>query len=1490
MRFFRSITVLTTLIFTLLSAGHLSAEPITLRVKPSVKPLNLTKAPSSRDLMAAGQLGGALYPTREVKTTGKTARINLSFGRAIQEWNRHEYRKAVQLFKKHVKDFPDSPWASESVLHIGCDARYNGRYSEAEESFRWIIEKNKKSDHIGARMLKNKAKSRLAVLKVIENNFDEAMALFRDLKKDSPDWRHRTYASHWIQRLSRYKAKKLAMLNCGTQALAYLLKGDGREIEAREVMEMAPSSLNGHSLQDLKQIASKYDYPLTGLQLSVTELSRIPLPAIVQINGRDGGDKGHYWILEGRTDDGFIFFDPQIPRRFQQMPGEFEREWNGTALVFADRKYLTGDRLPAIEMEEISGGCCGVPMPESYLGDPGEDGLPGVNNSSNPCGSPTWSVNMLNMNLFVTDTPLWYSCPIGPSVKLRLSYNSQSAIANNEPFGNKWLFNYGSYLVVDTGGTVTIFMPDGRRDAYMPDGLGGYVSPYQVFNKLTKISENHFELRLPDDTVYVYNIPSGTTSLQPFLVEIRDAYGQSLTFAYNVNVQLITITDALGRTATLTYNEDGLVTRVADPFGRTADFEYDADRNLTRITDMGGYWATLSYDEDVYLTGVENDRGKWKFNVEPSDGIVANSDNYPPPGDDMWQNYRITVTNPLGENEEYFYYGGCDEYTCDGYAWYVSPRDYITWASQAVNNFRSNAPKTRYFFMSTSSGQKDEIWEILSPEGRDVTYSYDSDGNRTSIIDSHGHTTLYTYNGMGRVTSKTDAKGAVTNMTYAPNEVDLLQIQDSLGTVTMGYNSTHDITSMTDRHGNTTTISYNSYGQKTSKTDALGSVTNYSYDANHRLQQVTIGGQVLESFTYDSLGRVKSHMDATSLILTYDYNNLNNITKKTYPDGKYATYSYSDCCPYLMDSETDRSGRTSSYTHDALKRLTRTVNPAGGSTRYEYDANGNRIELIDPNGNRTSFEYDLDNRLVRKTYADGKFLSFGYDDEGLLVLRIDARGVSTTYVYDQTHNLLSASYSDGTHSVTNQYDVENRLTQRQDGAGTYHFTYDANSRMTTMDGPWTDDTLTYSYDGLDRRISLSAQNGQTLSYTYDTLGRLTNIQVGASNYPYTYTGANPLIQSLARPNGSGTTYQYDVLNRLTEISNKTSSSVVINQYAYVYNGQDMRSGETITNGTPMTSFQNDLKTYDYNKVNQLLSSTNPVHNFIHDDSGNMTRGYTPEGYPFTGTYDGENRLRSIEYMDGGGIVHRNENTYSGDDFLAQEKKYENGSLVKDTRFVRDGFLPIQERDGSNSVVREYAWGLGLGGGIGGLLGLKQDGQDYAYLYDGKGNVTTLVDGSQSVVAGYRYDTFGNLMSKTGTVDQPYRFSTKVFDETTGLSYYGYRFYAPSLGRWLTRDPIGELGGINLYGFMDNNPVNYTDPFGLRNEENQNDDTNLIEVEIGTALDTVAQIPIISTTQTVAAVGELVPKVNERNRHQYESYGEVTGEWGEENPYFEWRCK
>jgi len=102
-------------------------------------------------------------------------------------------------------------------------------------------------------------------------------------------------------------------------------------------------------------------------------------------------------------------------------------------------------------------------------------------------------------------------------------------------------------------------------------------------------------------------------------------------------------------------------------------------------------------------------------------------------------------------------------------------------------------------------------------------------------------------------------------------------------------------------------------------------------------------------------------------------------------------------------------------------------------------------------------------------------------------------------------------------------------------------------------------------------------------------------------------------------------------------------------------------------------------------------------------------------------------------------------------------------------------------------------------------------------HDGNGNVAGLFAASDgSNTARYEYGPFGEPLRSTGPLAgaNPVRWSTKVTDDESGLVYYGFRYYSSAMGRWPNRDPIEELGGINLYNFVRNSPVNHVDAFGL----------------------------------------------------------------------------
>ena len=172
-------------------------------------------------------------------------------------------------------------------------------------------------------------------------------------------------------------------------------------------------------------------------------------------------------------------------------------------------------------------------------------------------------------------------------------------------------------------------------------------------------------------------------------------------------------------------------------------------------------------------------------------------------------------------------------------------------------------------------------------------------------------------------------------------------------------------------------------------------------------------------------------------------------------------------------------------------------------------------------------------------------------------------------------------------------------------------------------------------------------------------------------------------------------------------------------------------------------------------------------------------------------------------------------------------------MVVDLKLISDPMLfgrhVVELNATNNTQVLSYVCGLDLSGteqgagGVGGLLWVilhtasgAAAGTHFA-AYDGNGNVVALVRATTGTeTACYEYGPFGEPIRISGPAAtlNPFRFSTKRTENTTDLVLYEYRIYSASMGKWPNRDPIGERGGVNLYGFVGNSPLNKVDHFGL----------------------------------------------------------------------------
>ena len=229
------------------------------------------------------------------------------------------------------------------------------------------------------------------------------------------------------------------------------------------------------------------------------------------------------------------------------------------------------------------------------------------------------------------------------------------------------------------------------------------------------------------------------------------------------------------------------------------------------------------------------------------------------------------------------------------------------------------------------------------------------------------------------------------------------------------------------------------------------------------------------------------------------------------------------------------------------------------------------------------------------------------------------------------------------------------------------------------------------------------------------------------------------------------------------------------------------------------------------------------------DKGLLDGNLLSDGY-FAYTWDDDNRLVSAMSLIPANGSKRVRNAYDW-----RSRRVEKSVDVWDEdasswipaetrRYVYDDWNPILEtvvtQDSTNRIA--YLWGPDLSdtlhgaGGVGGLLAVSIDGAYCFPCCDANGNVTAYVAEDGTLAASYTYDAFGNAVSATGPLADAFthRFSTKPYDPEFGLYYYGYRFYSPSLGRFLNRDPIEESGGENLYALCRNNALSEVDSLGL----------------------------------------------------------------------------
>ena len=736
---------------------------------------------------------------------------------------------------------------------------------------------------------------------------------------------------------------------------------------------------------------------------------------------------------------------------------------------------------------------------------------------------------------------------------------------------------------------------------------------------------------------------------------------------------------------------------------------------------------------------------------------------------------------------------------------------------QSFTDAENNTTTYEYFDL-TKAGPSKLLKKIRLPKGNYIENQYDanrrlsqtvSGGNnvpttKTSVevtanygsgsINTQSKVTVergaqsseyrYTYNANNVMTRMTGAKDMFVNSEYDNTQHPELPtaIQNNRTNVSgITYDKNWNVASITVKSDNgdelTTTMTYDDMNNLKTVTDPKNNMTEYFYNGKGNLIQVSAPEGVESNITVNAKGLPTQITNAMGVVTRYEYNDFGNVETVKLPAlGLYTTSVYDD------------ASRLTKFT-DALQR----------ETKFEYDGNDNLKRETDAKNHETIYSYDENDNLTSITNAKGGVTKLTYDYATDWLTSVEFGGFTKQYSYNKDGSLATFTKPDNT-TLNYSYDEIGRITF--DGVNSY--TYDDKFRLYSV----SDDskTLTFDYDGFNR-ITGTTCGGHSNSYGYDENGNCTNI----NGTTYEYDGLNRMkwvkfngktiyydyrkdsqLDKVRYPNGMTTEFGYDDVGRMISKTTKLSNGTVIAGYSYELDNVGNIKEQTAQEPYIDIVLPDENTTYSYNEVNRITRAGDTTFDF--DWNGNTTsRGNE------TYTWDVQDRL-----TDANGTTI----TY---DPLGLIASY--GDITFTTDPLGIGNVLSDSRSGA-----QYIYGNGLEACV-------KNGRVSYYVTDFRGSVVAIVDESGNITHKYQYDEFGNVVQKEEADYNPFQYVGKygVMYLTDHLYYMRARHYDPTIGRFLSEDPIWST---NLYPYADNNPLMKIDPRGLTPQ----DEARLAEIK------------------------------------------------------------
>lgn len=915
----------------------------------------------------------------------------------------------------------------------------------------------------------------------------------------------------------------------------------------------------------------------------------------------------------------------------------------------------------------------------------------------------------------------------------------------------------------------------------------------------------------------IFHYGKGGKVTQKDIYDADDVYRYSLKTGYDEKGRQISETNAMGWESTARYDEAGNKIFSSDCVGNTIRYTYDTANRLIQKEEIGfdGISRTFLYTYDT------------------KNNLISETDGY--------GNVTKYVRTPFGEIGETYFSAVLD----------------------ANNSFTSPVIRSRF---DTAGNEIERIDQL----GLKRQYSYNARGKPISIQHPGGGQEKFIYYPWGALARQIDVAGLTTdyNRDYLDRIISKTFTHNNkcLKTEKFDYSGLL-LTAKIDPENHQTFYFYDRAARKIAE-ECEGEKKTFYYDSLGRINKTEIG-QLQTLFQYDLLDRLEEQkeIDATTNQLlrkaTYQYDRANNITliRKSVDGqdteesfgydsrnrliwhisstGAKETFFYNNNHinqygqKVLQKIHTDPHGLETIETYDALSRLInierRKEKTFSESIKY-YNHRGDLCLQIDeifaPDASsrqiRTKWDYDISGRVSQLTEAEGtlqeKITKYTYTLRGDKETVTKPNGVILKYVTNPFGDVIKITSSDNTVAHEMRYDNKgnliwnDRIEKNWDAKGRLisetfsdlqHVvtnTYNHLGQRTDCKIPLADCWIEYQHNPLDMirvsRKSILGLEFYSFQLLHDLSGNLQQIQLPGNfgHIKFQYDKNSRKI-GLHAPFFSQTVMQADLLGNILALRTMQQESQFTYDDLYQLISERSYFHDDYLHDSLACRIGKNNEFYQIDNLNQLIS------HFEYDKNGNPKR----QG-DILYSCDALDRLIYIETED---AIY----TYTYDAMHRRISSIKNSKKTPFREvhyFIYDGQNEIGSFDEQGNLNELRVLGPAPHAEIGATLAMEINGKTYLSIPDLCGNIAALLPFRGDSAELTHYSAFGE---EIGSKISPWRFSSKRTEET-GLVYFGRRYYLPSLGRWLTPDPLGFHDSMNLYAYVHNNPLNHFDEYGL----------------------------------------------------------------------------